>query len=116
MEIGKVIQQGEVRFKKIASLPDGEDLKPMKKESKLGFILAHSESGNHHILTGGEVLERPAKFTGLQRMYAVIKNPEKLIQDATSPHETQLLEPGIYDIRISREFNPFLQMAKKVTD
>lgn len=116
MKSNEANQQGEVYFKRIDKLPEGEELVPMKKESKLGYILAHSESGNHHILTGGEVLERPAKLSGLQRMYAIIKNPEKVIQDATAPHKTQILEPGIYDIRISREFNPFLQMAKKVTD
>lgn len=116
MKIRQVIQQGEVRFTRIAELPKDEKLTPMEKQHNLGFILAHSENGNHHILTGGEVLERPAKFTGLQRMYAVIKGAEKVIQDATSPHETQTLPAGIYDIRISREYNPFLQAARRVVD
>lgn len=115
MEIGQVIQQGEVRIMRIAKLPTDETLTPVQK-TKQGFILAHSESGNHHLLTGGEVLERPAKITGLQRMYAVIEQTEKVIQDAGSPHKTHILEAGIYDIRISREFNPFLQQARKISD
>lgn len=115
MNINEVIQQGEVRIKRIAELPTDETLTPVAK-TKQGYILAHSESGHHHILTGGEVLERPAKMTGLQRMYAVITQTEKVIQDAAAPHKTQILEAGIYDIRISREFNPFLQAARKVSD
>lgn len=115
MEIGQTIQQGEVRITRIAELPQDEELKQMDKTPQ-GFILAHSESGHHHILTGGEVLERPAKFSGLQRMYAVIKQTEKVIQDAANPHKAHTLPAGIYDIRISREFNPFLQQARRVVD
>lgn len=114
MKIGEAVQQGEVYIKRVAELKTGE-FKEKKKDHQLGFILAHSESGHHHILTGGEVLEMP-EDKGLKRFMATITNTEKLIQDAANPHKTQELPAGFYEIRISREYNPFLQQARQVQD
>lgn len=114
MKIGEAIQQGEVYIKRIAQIPEGET-KPVKKD-KGGFILSHSESGHHHILDGGEVLERPQKNAAMQMFYAILDNPQKLTQDAANPHGDHDLEAGFYDIRISREYNPFLQEARRVAD
>lgn len=114
MKIGEAVQQGEVYIRRIEALPDGFEGKALKKTKK-GFVLAHSESGNHHLLTGGGVLERPAK-AGMDMLYAILDAPEKVIQDATKPHEAQDLPAGVYDIRISREFDPFTQQARRVAD
>lgn len=109
-------QQGEVLIVKILELPKNlETRKPERVQS--GFIISHSESGHHHVITGGDVMERTNNVpAGLQIFYAILDAPERFIQDAGSPHGAFDLEPGIYEFRVSREFNPFLDEARRVAD
>ena len=108
-------QQGEVRIIKIDHLPSMQK-KEVERNDK-GYIISHSENGNHHILTGGDVMERTDNVPeGMQIFYAILENPQSFIQDASVPHGGYDLLPGIYEFRISREFNPFMQEARKVAD
>lgn len=113
----KVIgQQGECRIIKIDALPANIETKPAEKTEK-GFIISHSENGHHHLLTGGDVVERTSDVpAGMQIFYAILNAPEKFIQDAPSPHGHYDLSPGIYEFRNSREFNPFEEQARRVAD
>ena len=109
-------QQGEVRIVKIDALPVKLETKPVEKIN-VGFIISHSENGHHHILTGGDVMERVNDVpVGMQILYAILDAPQALIQDAATPHEGFNLDPGIYEFRLSREFNPFLDEARRVAD
>jgi hypothetical protein len=109
-------QQGEVRIVKIDALPVKMETKPVERLAS-GFIISHSEKGHHHILTGGDVMERTNDVpAGMQLLYAILDEPHSLIQDAATPHEGFNLEPGIYEFRLSREFNPFLDEARRVAD
>jgi hypothetical protein len=108
-------QQGEVLIVKIDALPEMES-KPAERTNK-GFILSHSESGHHHVLTGGEVMERTSNVpAGMQILYGILDAPEKVVQDAANPHGGYDLDPGIYEFRISREFDPFAEQARRVAD
>jgi hypothetical protein len=113
----KVIgQQGEVNIREIASLPEGMETRPVERNQK-GYILSHSERGHHHILTGGDVMERVNNVpSGMQIFYAILDKPEALIQDAIDSHEKFDLIGKFYEFRISREFNHFLQEARRVAD
>lgn len=113
----KVIgQQGEVRIIKIDAMPKGMATKPALKIAK-GYVISHSESGHHHILTGGEVMERTDKVpAGMQQFYAILDAPEKFIQDAANPHGGYSLDPGIYRFDVSREYDPFAEQARRVAD
>lgn len=109
-------QQGEVRIVKIDTLPNGMTTKPAQKNDK-GFIISHSESGHHHLLTGGDVMERTDKVpVGMQVFFAILDAPEKFIQDAANPHGGYSLDPGIYRFDVSREYDPFAEQARRVTD
>lgn len=109
-------QQGECRIVKIDALPDGIETKPVQRAAK-GFIISHSESGHHHVLTGGEVMERVSDVpTGMQVFYGILDNPESFIQDAANPHGGYDLDPGIYEFRVSREYDPFAEQARRVAD
>lgn len=109
-------QQGEVRIVKIDALPVGMTTKPVKKLAK-GYIISHSESGHHHLLTGGDVMERTDKVpAGMQMFYAILKEPQNLIQDAATPHTGYNLDPGVYRFDVSREFDPFAEQARRVAD
>ena len=109
-------QQGEVRIIKIDAMPEGMATKPAQKIAK-GFIISHSESGHHHLLTGGDVMERTDKVpAGMQQFYAILDAPEKFIQDAANPHGGYSLDPGIYRFDVSREYDPFAEQARRVAD
>lgn len=109
-------QQGEVRIVKIDALPENIERKAVQKIAK-GYVISHSESGHHHLLTGGDVMERTnAVPAGMQIFYAILDEPQSFIQDAANPHGGYDLDPGIYEFRVSREFNPFEEQARRVAD
>lgn len=108
--------QGEITIIKIDGLPKGIETKTVQRVQK-GWIISHSENGNHHVLTGGEVMERTSKVPeGMQVLYAILENPASLIQDAAVPHGGFDLPAGFYEFRISREFDPFAEQARRVAD
>lgn len=108
--------QGEITIIRISALPANIETKPVERTAK-GWIISHSESGHHHLLTGGEVMERTDKVpAGMQVLYALLDQPVSLIQDAAAPHGGYDLAPGIYEMRIAREFDPFAEQARRVAD
>ena len=108
--------QGEITIIKIDALPDGMETRAAERAAK-GWIISHSESGHHHLLTGGDVMERTSNVpAGMQILYAILENPAALIQDAATPHGGFDLAPGFYEFRISREFDPFSAQARRVAD
>lgn len=108
--------QGEIVIIKIDALPAGIETRPVAHTAK-GWIIAHSESGHHHVLTGGEVMERMDNIpAGMQVLYALLDAPASLVQDAPIPHEGYDLPAGVYEFRIAREFDPFAEQARRVAD
>lgn len=111
-----IANQGEIRIDRIEVMPAVET-KPFDDKNAKGFIISHSEQGHHHILGGDvEVLERTAAPAGAKILYAIVKEPTKLFQDAAVPHEPVSLDPGIYEFRIKREYDPFAEQARRVAD
>lgn len=109
-------QQGEVRIVKIDAVPEGMQTKPVENIG-VGYVISHSESGHHHVLTGGDVMERTDNIPeGMQIFYAILGDPQSFIQNATNPHGGYHLDPGVYEFRVSREFNPFAEQARRVAD
>lgn len=109
--------QGEITIVKIGNVPDGIETKTVEKVG-LGHVISHSESGNHHCLTGGDVMERTSDVPdGMRILYGILDDPQSLIQDAAGkPHESYDLEAGIYEFRIAREYDPFAEQARIVGD
>lgn len=109
--------QGEITIIQIDTLPEGMKTQAVPR-SKSGFIVSHSENGNHHCLTGGDVMERTSGVpAGMRKLYAILDEPQQLIQDAPGkPHESYDLPPGVYEFRIAREFDPFAEQARMVAD
>ena len=110
--------QGEIYGRKIETLPDG--LTPFKEKNAKGeWIISHSESGHHHLMAadGVEVLERTTDVPeGMRILLAIVKEPTRLYQDAANPHEAHDIEPGIYELRIAREYDPLTEQARRVAD
>lgn len=113
----KVIgQQGECRIVKIDAMPEGIATKPAERTAK-GYIISHSESGHHHVLTGGDVVERTNSVpAGMRVFYAILEKPEQFIQDAANPHGGFKIDPGVYRFDVSREFDPFAEQVRRVAD
>ena len=111
-----VANQGEIRIDRIDTIPEGE-MRPFTERNDKGAIISHSESGHHHVLAGdAEVLERVDAPTGARILYAIVNEPTRLFQDAGMPHEAVALDAGIYEFRIKREYDPFLEQARRVAD
>lgn len=108
--------QGEVNHYRIDFLPDGLIVNT-EKDKHGRPIVGHSEKGHHHVLDGEVVLlEAPNPPSGMRILYALLDEPTALVQDAGDAHETQTLEPGIYEFRISREYDPFTEQVRRVID
>ena len=109
--------QGEIRIDRVSALPDAITTAAVE-HTPGGYIISHSESGHHHLLSGGvEVMERTSGVPeGMKILYAIVKEPSRLYQDAASPHKPIDLDPGIYEMRIKREYDPFLEQARRVAD
>ncbi len=113
-------QQGEVRIEKIDNLPEG--LVAFDQKTPDGnWIISHSEKGHHHCLPGDgvTVMERklPAEFgDAMSILYAIVDRPVEMFQDAAVPHETAVMEPGIYELTVSAEVDPFTKKARRVAD
>ena len=110
-------QQGEVRVAKLSQLPRVATKPVAPRSAGAGTIVAHSESGHHHVLTAGTVLEQVENVpAGMRILYAIIENSAELLHEAHGAHQGQALEPGVYEFRISREFDPFAAKARAVSD
>lgn len=111
-----IANQGEIRIDRIAAMPEIA-AKPFTEKNGKGWIISHSEQGHHHILGGDcEVMERVDAPTGARILYAIVKEPARLFQDAVVPHDPVDLDPGIYEFRLKREFDPFAEQARRVAD
>jgi hypothetical protein len=111
------VAQGEIFIRKIEKMP--QDVEVHKDVNVKGqSIISHSKQGNHH------VLERPVEVfkaetqprSGLDVFYAILDEANGLVQDAQTPHDRHDFEPGVYEFRIAREFDPFTQQARQVAD
>lgn len=109
--------QGEITIFRIeGAMPAG--LVAHSEKDRCGRpIISHSESGNHHVLDRAvDVLEKPNAPEGMRILYALLDRPTALIQDAPDAHGEHVLQPGLYEMRIAREFDPFAEQARRVAD
>lgn len=110
-------QQGEAKIYRIDALPEGMTTKAPERDHSGAAIISHSERGHHHVIPGAEVMERTDNVpAGMVILYAIVKDPTCLKQNAADAHGTIPLDPGIYELRVSREYNPFTEQARRVAD
>jgi hypothetical protein len=109
--------QGEIMIFRI----DGEMPSGLTKHTEIDKsgrpIISHSESGNHHVLDRAvAVMEKHDAPEGMRILYALLDEPTALIQDASDAHGAHALAAGLYEFRISREFDPFAEQVRRVAD
>ena len=119
----KVQQQGEVRIERVEVLPEGLSAFGERTRDGRAWIISHSGVGTTMFLIAtmsrywSSRSRRPPEFgEGMKILYAIVKNPTEMRQDAAVPHETAPLAPGIYEMTISTEIDPFTAEARRVAD
>lgn len=103
-------QHGEIVLQPIDKIPDSGTTKNHKT-----FIVAHSESGHHHVLES----TKQFKVTKIdkERLYLELFEPAKLVhKKAVDFHPTLPIAPGKYEVYRKTEFNPFDQVINRVKD
>lgn len=102
----KPIAQGDVIFVPVTEIPAQFFNIPVKSENGT-FIVAHSETGHHHI-----VMERPTvrMFKGMD-MFRDFLNIEEAPADvehlrATHTHQTVSLTPGKWEVVRQKAYTP----------
>ncbi len=108
--------QGEISIRKISVLPKA--VKPMEAEGGK-FIIGHSETGHHHVMTidRAKVYEAKSAPSGMRILYAILEG-EKVLEHERNfdTHEPIKFEPGIYEFRLGREYDPYAELSRKAAD
>lgn len=113
--------QGEITIRRIgditrADLPDG--FSPMKiKNGK--YVIGESETHHDHVMVADRmkvgIKERVPE--GMRILLLIVENPTALTHErGHDTHEPITLEPGEYEVRIQREFDPYAELARRVAD
>ena len=108
----KVINHGELCvFKSEKEIPIGAK---KIKASKVGYIVAPSEtSGNHHVVEAKDGVELYEK-DGV--MYLKAEVPTDIFCVMKERHDNITLEPGVYEIEPAKEFDYLSGEKRNVAD
>lgn len=114
--------QGEIYIRRIGDcqkpkgLPTGYSALALE-DGKL--IVGHSETGHHHVLDPKScsvaVMDHPPE--GMRILRAIVNSPTPLVHLRDhDTHEPIMFEPGEYELRITREFDPYAELARQQID
>jgi len=105
----RIAAQGEMVIRKIAELDEKSTLNPMNPENGK-YILAHSETGHHHVIDPSNVAvyEKTNDVPeGVGILQMIVEEPSVIEHlRPTDTHESLKVEPGVYEIRLQREYTP----------
>lgn len=119
----KIAAQGEITIRRVGDLPKNRAL-PIGytaiQPERGHYIIGHSETGHNHVLSAVEgatigVWDKPP--AGMRILHMILENPMSL--DHQRPHDTHesiALEPGVYEVRIAREFDHYAELARQSAD
>lgn len=107
--MNKPIQHGEIVLMPVEELPAG------KTTSHQNFIVAHSETGHHHVLESTGVLE--VTEDEREQLYIKVFGATKLVhKKATDFHPTLEVAEGIYKLYSKTEFDLWEDIIRDVKD
>lgn len=99
----KQAAQGDMLLRRIDKLPDG--LVPAKAEGGL-FVVAHSETGHHHVVKERSAQLLIDKTNAFIAYLNVLEACELEHLRSFDTHEALALEPGVYEVRRQVEYTP----------
>jgi hypothetical protein len=103
-------QQGDVLFRKLDKLPEG-NIKPVAKINNK-IVIAHGESGHSHVLDVVDDDEAELVEIG-ERMLLTLDKPATVVHEEHGPIK---LDTGIWEVGRVREYDYMAQMARNVMD
>lgn len=107
-----VAAQGELTITKLDKPPKelGTPVAPVGKD----LIVGHSETGHHHVVDADcATLTRLDEFTS----YLKVTKATKIVHQRNfDTHPSIALQPGMYEFRTGREFDPFEDVIRKSAD
>jgi hypothetical protein len=114
----KVAAQGEITIRRVKASAAIVG-KPLPHEHGM-LIIGHSETGHHHCLEhtrGAAVTVLDHAPEGMKLLHMILTEANSLVHKrGHDTHETIMLEPGEYDVRIAREYDPYAELARKSAD
>ena len=112
----KYAAQGEISITRVDAIP--KNVKPMNAENGK-FIVGHSETGHHHVMErpGAQFFEPVKQPDGMTVLFAILTSANELTHlRGYDTHETIAFQPGMYEFRSGREFDPYAELARKQMD
>lgn len=110
----QILRHGELIMKPVGSLPENAILQETTNEK----IVAHSETGHHHIVKT-KVKDAIKIYTTLDgETFVSLDNIGELVHKKTGKdvHKTHKVAPAIYKIILKKEFDYFAGILKTVND
>lgn len=115
--------QGEITIRRLGELPKDRSFPAgftaMQPENGR-LVIGHSKTGHHHVLDRNDgvdiaVMDNPP--AGMKILRAILENPTSLVHLRDhDTHDPIKLEPGEYEFRIAREYDPYAELARKSAD
>ncbi len=98
----KQAAQGDLLITKVDSIPD--DLKLLEPEDDGDHIVAHSETGHHHVINSSDVKLYQAANDDFA-LYLIVDNETELKHKRSfDTHESLKITKGLYRINRQREY------------
>ena len=98
--------QGEMYIRRVPEFK--EESKPATPANGV-FILAHSETGHHHVIDAAkvDVMEQVKVPEGMGILQMIVKEPAEIVHlRSADTHEPLFLTEGNWEIRLQREYTP----------
>lgn len=110
----QIVRHGEVILKPIPQLPNDATL----SETTHKRIVAHSETGHHHVLEAEKGNDFKIFTTLDGKTFIELPTEAKLWHQKTGDdvHKTHTIAPAIYEVVIKREFDYFAGIIRQVRD
>lgn len=111
-----IVRHGEVILKAIDTLP--KEAKLIEETNR--YIVAHSETGHHHILATKEKtdLSKFKVYSWNGETYLEVPQMAELLHEKSGPdvHKTHEIQPNIYKVILKKEFDYFQGILRQVRD
>jgi len=106
-----------IRHGEVILFPTTLPVEAKLEEESHKYVVAHSETGHHHILETTDT-SKAKIYTFMGDRYIELPNEAELWHQKTGKdiHKTHKVNPGVYKIVIKREFDYFAKIIRAVRD
>lgn len=108
IEIGQQFAQGDILFERISELPDQINESNEHDKTEMHVIIAHSESGHHHVLERDKTTVYTPKY-GSELIAYILVTEDTILEHQKSgkdAHESIKFPAGKYQVTRGREAMP----------